>query len=611
VLQTAEFFRATDPRFRLAYIPALAVAAALFTRHPASNYIFDEQEALLANPYVNGRGLSFGQVFQRDFWGLPPDRSIGSYRPLPNVIWRVLWNISEAPFVHHFVNVLAHAATAALLAHVTWRVTRDRAVSWLTGAVFVSTAVLTEAVTGVVGIADVFGGLGVVLALAALGAPMAWMPIAVFAATWLSLASKETGLVAAPLVTWAALVLSRRLHARPMAPLRALLAALGATAAVVSYTYFRRRLFPVPSAETIPDNFVHEPWVSRVLHGFLGWFQQPRLPHDPINNPLVDADTAHRIAGALRVYTRGLSQLVLPLRLSGDYSFPAEPIPDRIIFTESVAGAVLLLVPPIVGVLIAIASLGRRALARGAAPDAGGKAALAALALVWVPVSYFPISNIAVLLPTVRAERLWYVPAMGTAMLFAMLGVAIVRRVRRKRRLAYAGVAGFLLVQASCARSHALDYSDDLSFWRATRNATPNSAKAQLNYSVMIGARGQLQERLAVNRRALELAPKWPMAHVYYADALCRAKRLAEAWPYYRRGFELAPGDPNLIALGLQCMWDAGVIPGHHDELLAMADRHPGSWLAYLAAEIVHNGTKHGGVEKRYRPRGYDEGPKD
>src|SRR5688572_28568470 len=84
---------------------------------------------------------------------------------------------------------------------------------------------------------------------------------------------------------------------------------------------------------------------------------------------------------------------------------------------------------------------------------------------------------------------------------------------------------GFQAVQA---RLHAFDYTDDLVFWRATKNAVPKSAKAHLNYSVMVGARGDLEERLAANRRALELAPKWAMAHVYLGDTLCRLHRAGE-----------------------------------------------------------------------------------
>ena len=50
------------PSFWIAMVPLLALTALLFTRSLASNYIFDEQEALLANPYVNGTKLTFGDA---------------------------------------------------------------------------------------------------------------------------------------------------------------------------------------------------------------------------------------------------------------------------------------------------------------------------------------------------------------------------------------------------------------------------------------------------------------------------------------------------------------------------------------------------------------------
>ncbi len=84
------YFAEQDPRFAIAFAPALLVSILLYVRSPLSNYIFDEQEALLANPYVNDPTVPFHAAFARDFWGLPPDRSIGSYRPLPNLIWRLL-----------------------------------------------------------------------------------------------------------------------------------------------------------------------------------------------------------------------------------------------------------------------------------------------------------------------------------------------------------------------------------------------------------------------------------------------------------------------------------------------------------------------------------------
>ncbi len=632
------YFTEQDPTFWTAFAPAFVLSVLIFVRSPLSNYIFDEQEALLANPYVNGQAGGFLHAFTRDFWGLPPDRSIGSYRPLPDLVWRALWFVSHRPFLHHWVNVFVHAINAALVAGFVLALSRRRDTAWLAGACFLACAVLTEAITGVVGIADVFGGLFVLGALCLLrldfGAgfwrvtlSLGLMPIAVFCSILLGLFSKESVLVALPLVPWVALLSAPLLHPeRPLRAARAVLAFIGAAAALIAYTYFRRRFFPITSAvDSGSALLANQSPLARGLSAFLHWFQQPQLPHDPVNNPLVDADLPHRVAGALRVYARGIGQLLLPWTLSGDYSAPQEPIPDHLYFPESIIGGLLLALPPLAGIALWVVSLFRESppvpvpvpdslfpFSLPATPpttaDYSQRALiLLAIGLVWLPVAYFPHSNIPVLLPTIRAERFWYLPAFGSA---CILSVLFTRVVREWPRWGTVAVAAFLGFQALAARWHALDYTDDLIFWRATHYAVPRSAKAQLNYSVMLGARGQLEERLKINAEAMRLAPQWPMAHVYYGDTLCRLKRAEQAWPHYLKGFELAPNDLNLIALGLQCAWEEKIIEAHKDELLALSDAHPGSWLAYLGSDLVYNGVANGGVQKKYRPRAYDEGPK-
>src|SRR4029078_3798576 len=51
----------------------------------------------------------------------------------------------------------------------------------------------------------------------------------------------------------------------------------------------------------------------------------------------------------------------------------------------------------------------------------GVEHALLAVALVLIVVSYFPHSNIPVVLPTVRAERFLYFPAIGSSLLIEAL----------------------------------------------------------------------------------------------------------------------------------------------------------------------------------------------
>ena len=81
-----EYFLGEDPTLLTALVPTCFLSMVLYTRHPATNFIFDEQEALLANPYVRAVAdpatkIRWLDAFTRDFWGLPPDRTIGSYRP--------------------------------------------------------------------------------------------------------------------------------------------------------------------------------------------------------------------------------------------------------------------------------------------------------------------------------------------------------------------------------------------------------------------------------------------------------------------------------------------------------------------------------------------------
>ena len=248
------------------------------------------------------------------------------------------------------------------------------------------------------------------------------------------------------------------------------------------------------------------------------------LPHDPLNNPLIEASFPYRLAGALRVYARGLLQVIFPGTLSGDLLGAPGAHPRRASCSRRASSARSRCSARC---WPAPSSGGPRGSdrARKASPRAASTLSpLVALGLVWAVISYFPVSNIPVVLPTVRAERFWYFPAVGLALPLGMAWAALLRTARRVGALS-AGVGLCVLYfafQAVAARRHALDYTNDLTFWNATRKAVPRSAKAHLNYSVMLGARGDLAGRLASNEVALELAPQWPMANVYLGDTLCR-----------------------------------------------------------------------------------------
>ena len=199
-----DYFLGDDPGFGLALVPYCFLSMLLFTRHPSTNFIFDEQEALLANPYVRSVAdpipkFRWVDAFYRDFWGLGPDRSIGSYRPIPDLVWRALWGLGareQTPFLHHWVNVLLHGMNGALVCVIAFQLTKKRGTAWLAGAAFTASAVLTEAVSGVVGISDVLGATGALLALAVKHAP-ASQAVPRFFVSW-----KAMTHTSAPFIPW-------------------------------------------------------------------------------------------------------------------------------------------------------------------------------------------------------------------------------------------------------------------------------------------------------------------------------------------------------------------------------------------------------------------------
>ena len=241
-----EYFIGEDPTLLTALVPTCLVSMLLFTRAPSTNFIFDEQEALLANPYVRaaadpGAHIGWLDAFRRDFWGLTPDRTIGSYRPLPDIVWRVLWRIGfreQSAFPHAYLNVLIHGLNGALVVLVAWRWTRDRLTAWLAGAAFVTMAVLTEAVSGVVGLADVLGGTGGAARAARAEPSPTTMPIALLGATMIGLYSKESALCIVPLAPIAALLTAQLTW--PERPLRWARAAVAAAVTLGAFSLLRR-----------------------------------------------------------------------------------------------------------------------------------------------------------------------------------------------------------------------------------------------------------------------------------------------------------------------------------------------------------------------------------
>lgn len=587
----------------------------VFLRPPSTNFIFDEQEALLGNPYLH-ESSAFLDALKVDFWGRAPARTIGSYRPLPNLLWWPLratlkWN---TPWFFCWLNLLFHAGAATLLALSVEKIAQrtryearfGRLLVWGLGFWFVLNACSTEAVCSAVGLADILlgfftaaqlfvlltwteqaGKLGDVAAVGLCGAAM-----------YLGLLSKETMLASIVWIPLATILCAPRAWKRDRVFMSAVGTLVAGVAVILGFVHMRVRFFPAEATEI--SSFVRGDPSGGAFAVFFEWFRQPKMPVDPLNNPLLGASTSDQWATGCRLFLEQLVQIFFPWGLCADHSFPRTRVASWGAF--EVTGALTLLG------LVGLGLEGvRRRWVRGASTirwtfGAGG-------ALLFI-CGYLPISNLLVLLPSVRGDRLLYVPVLGAAFLLAapILGLRaqVEQLSQRGRRVVQALLLAYLCFHGLSARLHALNYNSDIAFWRATSRGNPASAKSHLNLGVMVGARGDERARLRHSLEAVRLAPEWPMGQVYLGDVYCRLGDIESAWPHYAKGFSDSPNSRTLIALGLQCLWEKEGFKAHRSALLNLAAAHPDTWLDYLVTELVVHGHKHGGVPKKYRPRKYN-----
>ncbi len=433
----------------------------------ANGFVFDDFEAIRDNPVVHGP-LDLSSLLHRDFWGRLPGAQggVGTWRPLAVL---TLWFDRHAggggPFAFHLTNLLIHglavfAFTLALSRHL-----RDRWTALLAGTTFAVLAVCTEGVASIVARADTLATALAFLAFAALparGEPirvgrLALAGLALFAA----LLCKEAAIAAPAWMLLCVAALERDEGDRDERKRRLIAIAGMSLAVLVAYLALRLPTFGGASS----------------------------LGRSYNNNPLLGASLSARLFTGLRLLGFSLQLVVMPLQLAPDYSF-AEILPSQSLF----AGGPLVGLAVLVSMLALAAYLWRRS-----------PATVAGIALFLVP--WFAVSNIAVALPTIFAERLLYAPAAGVALLLAVAARALLDRERRMTAITLLVVT----LAGNAARSvvRDMDWHDSSTLFSQAVIDTPDCARAWNN----LGAARMETHRPALALQALEravrIAPEW------------------------------------------------------------------------------------------------------
>ncbi|XP_040200098.1 protein O-mannosyl-transferase TMTC3 [Rana temporaria] len=138
----------------------LCVVVACYWNSIYCGFVFDDVSAILDNKDLHP-STPIKKLFQNDFWGTPmsEERSHKSYRPLTVLTFRLNYLFSELNAVsYHLLNLLLHAVVCVIFLKVC-KLFLDHQSSLVAALLFAVHPIHTEAVTGVVGRAELLSSI--------------------------------------------------------------------------------------------------------------------------------------------------------------------------------------------------------------------------------------------------------------------------------------------------------------------------------------------------------------------------------------------------------------------------------------------------------------------
>lgn len=502
-------FRPAVPNWRLhgRCIAALwALVLVAYSNSFRAGLVFDNGQIVSQDPRIRAATAdNISLILTEGYWH--NSASSGLYRPLTTFSYLLNYSVlgnGERPAGYHWVNLALHGINVSLVYALGILVFAETAPALGLAGLWGLHPLATEAVTNIVGRADLLAAFGVLAGLlcyaksvSAFGRRrLAWLA-GVMLAMAIGLFSKENAAVLPGIMLIYDLNASARATWRQRAP---------AYAAVLL------------------------PFAAYLLLRA----QMPlRILARPADNPLMNATFWTAALTAIEVMGRYLWLFFWPARLSADYSYNAVPLFGWNLATWEDAKA---LFAPLL--CLAAAGLAVRWLR---ARD------WRFFFLAWFFVALFPTSNLVIRIGSIMAERLVYLPSVGLAGCVVAALCALVRRWSpRWPSVTRAGWIAFgALCLACAARTYArnFDWYDERSLWTSAVQACPESAKAHCNLgNALMHIPGRVADAIVECETALKIEPDYAEAHNNLGSALSQLPgRLPDAVNQYQFALRIKP----------------------------------------------------------------------
>lgn len=494
----------------------LAIAASI--SGVTNGFALDDVAIIANDPRVHSL-TGIPAIFAQPYWTVEAGSSL--YRPLTSVAFTLQWALGGgSPLIFHVVSIVLYAAVGVAVFRLA-RLFMDVRTAWLAAALFAVHPIHVEAVANVVGQAELWAALFVILAVIRFaqrgedGTLSRRDVVAVAALFGTALLFKEHVIVLPAILVAAQLLLFGRQKSRAER-LQSLLPVVAATAATaIAFLVVR----------------------TAVLGSFQGGGTSPIF---------FESDLATRFFTMLAVVQEWLRLFIWPAELSADYS------PSRIVIMRSFE---VFMIPSLL-VLGSATVLGIAA--RKTQP-------VLAFALAWIGVTLLIPSNLVVVTGFVLAERSLFLASVGVTIVGALAITSTMQMAMREahgKEPELIAIAAGLLLMLGIARSTTRNpvWHDNESLITQTVEDAPESARAHMMMAQLHIDRGERRLALAESAKAVKLGMgKDPQLFAFAADVLQMNDMCGDAMKLYATSLALRPDQPLVRRNASICIAKLGV----------------------------------------------------
>ena len=260
-----------------------------------------------------------------------------------------------------------------------------------------------------------------------------------------------------------------------------------------------------------------------------------------LDNPLIAASSWQRIATAIKIVGNYLALLLFPIRLSADYSFNQIPV-STTFFAPGLLCSLFLIV-----------------ITSGLAFWCSRRVRIISFSIFFFFITVSITSNLLIIIGTIMAERLLYIPSLGFCIFMVALGQKSLAGVLQKRHIFHSYSLLIIIITLLIISLYAIrtwirneDWRDEAHLFSGVVRNASESARGHNQMAAVYFQNGNYAMALKEAKRAVEIHPDYKEAHYCLGTTYNKIGNYDKAIIELTRAIRIHPRYPSaLLNLGI------------------------------------------------------------